>query len=65
MSLKFLRITIRGFCQMIRASSKDEGLELHLKRELNFSFINNHFDVDFEVGKRIWVYNLILISIRQ
>ena len=50
---------------MMRASSKEEDLELHLKREPNSLFINNHFDVDFEVGKRIWVYNLILISIRQ
>ena len=65
MSLMFLRITIRGLCQMMGTSLNDEDLELHLKGELNFSLINNNFDVDLEVGKRIWVYNLILISIRQ
>ena len=50
---------------MMGTSLNDEDLELHLKGELNFSLINNNFDVDLEVGKRIWVYNLMLISIRQ
>ena len=65
MSLKFLRITITGLCQMMGTSLNDEDLELHLKGELSFSLINNNFDVDLEGGKRILVYNLILISIRQ
>ena len=40
--------------------SKDEHLELHLKRQPNYCFVNN-------VGKyqQIWEYNLSSMSIRQ
>lgn len=28
--------------------SKDEDIELHLKRQSNFCFLNNYFDVDLK-----------------
>ena len=34
--------------------SKDEDLELHLKRELNSCFVNNYFDV----GLKAWQANM-------
>ena len=34
--------------------SKNEDLELHLKRESNFCFVNNYFDV----GLKAWQANM-------
>ena len=45
--------------------SKDEYLELHLKRQPNSCFVNNYFNVGLKLGSQIWTYNLFLMSIRQ
>ena len=42
--------------------SKDQDLELHLKRQPNSCFVNNYFDV----GLKAWQANMLfLMSIRQ
>ena len=45
-----LRVSKGDYCRAL-SISKDEDLELHLKRHPNSSFVNNYFDVDVKVWK--------------
>ena len=45
-------------CYRVFSKSKDEDLELHLKRELNFCFANNYFDV----GLKAWLERMDIQS---
>ena len=44
--------------------SEDEDIELNLKRGTDSCFVKNYFDVDLNLGRQIWTYDLFLISIR-
>ena len=45
--------------------SKDEYIELLLKRQPNSCYVNSYFLVGLKVWRQIWTYNLSLMSIRQ
>ena len=45
-------------CYRVFSKSKDEDLELHLKRELNSCFANNYFDV----GLKAWLARMDIQS---
>ena len=48
-----LEISKDNYCRAL-SISKDEDLELHLKREPNSCFVNNYFDV----GLKAWQVNI-------
>ena len=59
-----LEISKDDYCRAL-SISKDEDLELHLKRQPDSCFVNNYFDVGLKLGRQTWAYNLFLMSIRQ
>ena len=44
--------------------SNDEVLEMYLKKEPNSCFVKNYLDFGLKIGREIWTFSLILMSIK-